>query len=59
MVHVSFDSFLEDLVGKKLGDFLGRSGFKGHSGPQDSGLDRKIADDNKNCLEDKNSSATK
>jgi hypothetical protein len=55
VVHDTFNSLLADLVGKKLVNFLGRSGFKGLGGPHDSGMVRKIANDNKNYWKEKNS----
>jgi hypothetical protein len=51
VVHVAFDSLLADLVGKKLGNFLGRPCFKNLDGSQDHGLVREITSVKTNCLE--------
>ena len=59
MAHDALVNLLENLVGKKLGNFLGRPGFNNLGGSHDHGLVREITGVKTNCLEVKKSSLSK
>jgi len=59
VAHNSLVNLMENLVGKKLGNFLGRPGFNNLGGSQDHGLVREITGLKTNYLEVKKYSLSK